>query len=78
MRFRAIIEQDEDGVFVSHCPTLPGCWSQGDTREEALRNLADAVQGYLASLKEHGDMPGRVSLCTIRAAAQLPLNPPTV
>jgi len=55
VRFRAAIEQDEDGKFVSHCPTLPGCWSQGDTRDEAIRNLADAVHGYLASLKKHGD-----------------------
>ena len=55
MRFRTIIEQDEDGKFVAHCPTLPGCWSQGDTREEAKRNIADAIEGYLASLKEHGD-----------------------
>ena len=55
MKFRAVIEQDEDGKFVAHCPTLPGCWSQGDTREEAKRNIADAIEGYLASLKKHGD-----------------------
>lgn len=55
MRFRVVIEQDEDGKFVAHCPTLPGCWSQGETYEEAKRNIADAVEGYLASLKENGD-----------------------
>jgi antitoxin HicB len=55
MKFRIFIEQDEDGRFVASCPTLPGCWSQGDTREEAMRQMTDAVQGYLASLKKHGD-----------------------
>jgi predicted RNA binding protein YcfA (HicA-like mRNA interferase family) len=35
MKFRVIIEQDEDGIFVANCPTLPGCISQGKTRAEA-------------------------------------------
>ena len=55
MKYRIVIEQDEDGKYVSHCPTLPGCWSQGDTREEAITNIKDAISGYLASLKKHGD-----------------------
>lgn len=55
MRFRVIIEQDEDGQFVANCPTLPGCWSQGASRDEAKRNIADAIAGYLQSLKKHGD-----------------------
>ena len=55
MKFRVVIQQDEDGKFVAHCPTLPGCWSQGDTRDQAKRNIADAIEGYLTSLKKHGD-----------------------
>jgi len=55
MTFRVVIEQDEDGKFAAHCPALPGCWSQGDTREQAKRNIAEAITGYLASLKKHGD-----------------------
>ena len=55
MKFRVVIEQDEDDKFVASCPTLPGCWSQGDTREEAMRNINDAMTGYLASLQKHGD-----------------------
>ena len=55
MKFRVVIEQDEDGKFVASCPTLPGCWSQGDTRDEAKRNITDAIKGYLESLEEHGD-----------------------
>ena len=55
MKFRVIIEPDEEGVFVVECPTLPGCVSQGQTREEALSNIKDAIAGYLASLKKHGE-----------------------
>ncbi|MFQ5638277.1 MAG: type II toxin-antitoxin system HicB family antitoxin [bacterium] len=53
MKFRIIIAQDEEGVFVAECPNLPGCVSQGLTRKEALQNIQDAIQGYLTSLKQH-------------------------
>jgi len=55
MKFRVIVEPDEDGVFVAECPNLPGCVSQGKTREEALANVRDAIEGYLASLEKHGE-----------------------
>ena len=55
MKFRITVEPDEDGVFVAECPALPGCVSQGRTREEAMVNIRDAIQGYLASLKKHGE-----------------------
>lgn len=55
MKYRIVIEPDEDGKFVAHCPTLPGCWSQGDTRDAAKRNIADAINGYLESLRKNGD-----------------------
>jgi predicted RNase H-like HicB family nuclease len=55
MKFRVIIEQDEDGVFVACCPALPGCISQGATREEAQANIKEAITGYLESLKKHGE-----------------------
>jgi antitoxin HicB len=55
MKYRVVIEQDEDGVYVVECPSLPGCISQGKTRAEALVNIQDAIQGYLASLKKHGE-----------------------
>ncbi len=56
MKFRVIIQPDEDGVFVAECPTLPGCISQGKTRAEAMENIKDAIQGYLASVKKHGEL----------------------
>ena len=49
------IEQDEDGFFVAKVPSLPGCISEGKTRQEALANIKDAIDGYLASLKKHGE-----------------------
>ncbi len=55
MKFRIIIQPDEDGVFVAECPTLPGCISQGATRAEAITNVQDAIQGYLTSLEKHGE-----------------------
>ena len=55
MKFRVIVDADEAGVFVAECPTLPGCISQGRTREEALSNIRDAIEGYLASLAKHGE-----------------------
>jgi predicted RNase H-like HicB family nuclease len=62
MKFRVLVEPDEDGVFVVECPTLPGCISQGPTRAEALANIADAIQGYLVSLEKHGDaIPSPIS-----------------
>ncbi len=55
MKFRTFIEQDEDGIFVVTCHSLPGCVSQGNTREEALNNIKDAIEGYLISLKKHDE-----------------------
>lgn len=55
MKYRIIIEQDEDGVFVAQCPTLPGCVSQGKTRQEAVENIKDAIKGYLESLEKHNE-----------------------
>ena len=53
MRFRIIIDQDEDGMFVAECTSLPGYISQGKTRTEALKNIKDAITGYLESLEKH-------------------------
>lgn len=56
MHYRVLIEQDEDGQFAVECPTLPGCVSQGRSREEALANIKDAIAGYQESLKKHGEL----------------------
>ena len=55
MKYRVLIEQDEDGMFVVQVPSLPGCISQGATRTEALRNIKEAVALYLESLRTHNE-----------------------
>ena len=55
MKFRIIVEEDETGMFIAECPILPGCISQGKTRSEALKNIQDAIKGYLESLKKHNE-----------------------
>ena len=42
-----VIEHGEDGYFSAHCPSLKSCWSQGRTREEALKNIREAIELYL-------------------------------
>lgn len=51
MKYRVVIQKTEEGYSVS-CPGLPGCWSQGDTEAEALENIQDAIQEYLAAVAE--------------------------
>lgn len=51
MKFRVIIEQDEDSAFVAQCPSLRGC----ATRSQALENIRDAIHGYLESIKKHDE-----------------------
>ncbi len=55
IKFRVLIEQDEDGIFVAEVPALPGCISQGSTRKEALANAQEAMELYIESLEAHGD-----------------------
>jgi antitoxin HicB len=55
MKFRVVLQRDEDGVFVAEVPNLPGCISQGTTRQQALDNIREAIAGYLESLRQHGE-----------------------
>jgi predicted RNase H-like HicB family nuclease len=54
MRFVVTIERDEDGVFVAECPSIPGCVSQGETREQAIVNVQDAIRQCLEVRAERG------------------------
>ncbi|MBI5098909.1 MAG: type II toxin-antitoxin system HicB family antitoxin [Nitrospirae bacterium] len=47
MKLHVIVEQDEAGYFVVEVPALPGCLSQGKTREEAIANIKEAIEGWL-------------------------------
>ena len=55
MKYRVIIEQDEDGIYVAEVPALPGCISQGKTRDEAVKNIKEAITVYLESLEAHDE-----------------------
>jgi len=51
---QVIIRFGEDGYWVAECPSLPGCISQGKTKEEAIANIKEAIRGYIAALEEDG------------------------
>lgn len=51
---QVIIYPGEDGFWVAECPGLPGCISQGKTKEETANNIQEAIQGYIAALDEDG------------------------
>jgi predicted RNase H-like HicB family nuclease len=55
MKYRVLIEPDEDGIFVAEVPALPGCISQGQTREQAIKNIKEAIALYLESLEAHDE-----------------------
>ncbi len=50
-----VLHQEEDAGYWVECPSLPGCFSQGDTREEALENIKEAIEAYIESLQKHGE-----------------------
>lgn len=52
---QVIIKPGEDGFWVAECPSLPGCISQGQTRQEAITNIREAIEGYLEVLQEDGE-----------------------
>ena len=54
-KFTVVMEEGEDGYVVVHCPALPGCWSQGKTRDEAMSNIREAIELYLESLVARGE-----------------------
>lgn len=54
MNFVVTIDRDEDGVWVVECPSIPGCVSQGETREEALVNVREAISVCLEVRAERG------------------------
>ena len=53
--FLVYLEPAEEGGYIVSTPALPGCVTQGETKEEALAMIKDAIEGYIASLRKHGD-----------------------
>jgi predicted RNase H-like HicB family nuclease len=61
MKYQVALYKSEEGISVS-VPALPGCWSEGQTEQEALENIQDAIQEYLAALQ---DRLQSVTLCEV-------------
>ncbi len=51
MKYKIVMNKSEEGYSVS-CPGLPGCWSQGETEEEAIKDILSAIQEYLAAIDD--------------------------
>ena len=51
---QVVIYPGENGLWVAECPSLPGCITQGETKEEALSNIREAIHGYIKALEEDG------------------------
>jgi predicted RNase H-like HicB family nuclease len=51
---QVIIYPGEDGYWIAECPSLPGCLSQGQTKAEAIQNIREAIESYIAALNEDG------------------------
>ena len=51
MKYKIVMNKSEEGYNVS-CPRLPGCWSQGETEEEAIKNILSAIQEYMAAIDD--------------------------
>jgi predicted RNase H-like HicB family nuclease len=54
MKFKIVLERDEDGWYAGTCPSLPGCISQGKTEKQAIKHMKEAIQLHLKSLSEDG------------------------
>jgi predicted RNase H-like HicB family nuclease len=68
MKIDVRLYQDEDGIWIAEAPAIPGCGSDGKTREEAIENLRDAILSCLEVRREMG-MPATVETVTIEIAA---------
>jgi predicted RNase H-like HicB family nuclease len=51
---QVVIYPGEDGYWIAECPSLPGCISQAETKPELVRNIREAIEGYITALKEDG------------------------
>jgi predicted RNase H-like HicB family nuclease len=68
VKFLVTIDRDEDGTWVVECPSIPGCVSQGHTKDEALENIKDAIAVCLAVRAERG-MPLTVETRQVEVTA---------
>ena len=53
--FTVVFEEDEDGRILAICPSLQGCYAEGETEEEASMNIREAIEAHVESRKKHGE-----------------------
>ena len=53
--FTVILDRDEDGRFLAICPALEGCYTEGETVDEALQNVREAIEAHIESRRQHGE-----------------------
>jgi len=69
-KYTVVVEQDDDGVYVASVPMLPGCYTQGDSYEEALENIKDAIKAHIEARRELGEpIPIEVAIDQVRIVA---------
>jgi predicted RNase H-like HicB family nuclease len=69
-QFTIVVEKDEDGVYIASCPTLQGCYSQGDSYEEAVNNLKDAIHLHIEGRRQVGEpVPIEVAVDKVEISA---------
>ncbi len=69
-KFTVVVEQDEDGVYVASVPLLHGCHTQGETHEEVLDSIKDAIRLHIEARKELGEpIPVEVAVDEVRVVA---------
>lgn len=67
--YEVFLEKAEEGGYVVTCPALPGCISEGETKEEALAHIKDAIEGYLETLRRHSEPEPEVEVEIVEIAA---------
>ena len=72
MTYKVFIKKGEDGKFIASVPSLPGCHTQGKSIDEARKNIAEAVRGYLKVAKKFGDKISSDDTQTLEATLYVP------
>jgi predicted RNase H-like HicB family nuclease len=68
MKFLITVDRDEDGIWVTECPSIPGCFSQGTTKEEAINNIKEAI-GLCLEVRAECGMPLTLETLQVEVAA---------
>ena len=76
LKYTVIFEPAEEGGYVVSVPALPGCVTEGDTFEEAMEMVRDAISGYIASLRKHGESIPQENGPSLMSVIDIPIPSP--